>query len=219
MSYDKTLILKIITHIKLELDYAEKRVRLMERFLIPVWQQPKLMDEFKMTISMLAKDLSDGLASSAWSLLSDVEEPVTIHFKMFIQMADQTPEKQILDQPKWNLFLTDSESFLYDLPKLTHIAKTMFEKKLVVFKPDQYQLPLNYIEKISKSIGKMREILSLYESAVSEPIPRDTSVVITEDPFKEEIDHFIEWCRLDHYEKQLEREKRTLKRKKKQSNL
>lgn len=220
MSYDRTQINKIITQIKSELDYAEKRSAVIGKFLIPVWQQPKLTERFRTVTSLLARDLSDGLAVSAWSLLSDSDDENAVHFKMFIQMADQTPEKNIVDQAKWNLFLTDSEAFLYELPKITRIAQMMFEKKSSVIRTEQYQLPLNHIDKIFKAFEKMKEIVLIYEAAVTEPNPDDANApaVAQEDPLTEEIEDFMEWCRLTNYEKKYESEKRSAKRKQKRLN-
>jgi len=179
----------------------------MTDFVFPLVRQERLFRVYPAIVGRIYATVQDAVILGLSRLLDTTRNSLTIHFKKFIDTAQKIPLTQIKYQSQWDEFLNKSNSFLGELPSLKLKLNPLRNKSLVHLSP---ALPdpqeITSWDYWSGVLERMENVYSLYQMIV-----RDAQTT----PFwsvnlRDEPKSFLEWCRLDDFEKHrnLERERK-----------
>lgn len=190
-----------------ELVDTHSRYKFLVEIVFPLLNQNSLRNAYPGILTRLEANSCDGVIIGISKLIDTSNKSKLIHFKRFIKTAEEIPTEKVKNQAQWQEFLKESTSFLKDLEQLNRNLSPLRNKFRVHISPAiPDALEITTWEYWRKVLERMENIFNLYQGAIKDASTAQFWTV----NFDYEPKAFLEWCRLDDFEKhrKLELERR-----------
>jgi hypothetical protein len=201
--------------IKNQLVDTHSNYKYMMDFVFPLLRQRRLCQTYPGIVGRIYATVQEAIILGLAKLLDTTRKPLIIHFKKLLIAAQRIPPEQIKNKSQWDKYLTESKTFLSELPGLMREIAFLRNKSvahLIPALPNPHEIKTwKYWRTI---LERMENIFNLYQGAV-----RDTHTTqFWTVNLRFEPKSFLEWCRLDdfaqHKEWDLERKRRRINQRK-----
>ena len=177
---------------------THSRYKLLVEIVFPLLNQNLLRNAYPGILTRLEANSCDGVIIGISKLIDNSNKSNLIHFKRFIKTAEQIHAEKIINQARWQEFLQESTSFLKDLEQLNRNLSPLRNKFRVHISPAIPDAPeITTWEYWRKVLERMENSFNIYQTAIKDASTAQFWTV----NFDHEPKAFLEWCRLDDFEK------------------
>lgn len=186
-----------------ELVDTHSRYKFLVEIVFPLLNQNLLRKAYPGILTRLEANSCDGVIIGISKLIDNSNKSKLIHFKRFIKIAEKIPTEKVKNQSQWQEFLKESALFLKDIEQLNRNLSPLRNKFRVHISPAVPDaLEITTWEYWRKVLERMENIFNLYQGAIKDA----STVQFWTVNFDYEPKAFLEWCRLDDFEKHRKQE-------------
>lgn len=177
---------------------THSRYKFLVEIVFPLLNQNALRKAYPGILTRLEANSWDGVIIGISKLIDTSNKSGLIHFKRFMKTVEKISIDKVKNQSQWQVFLKESALFLKDLGYLNRNLNPLRNKFRVHLSPAIPDAPeTTTLEYWRKVLERMENIFNLYQSAIKDASTAQFWTV----NFDYEPKDFLEWCRLDDFEK------------------